>query len=102
MKRNYLTYPCKYMRITQNCTGKTSHLAHSQASPADYPFDEGCEGSGKSYMYCPCDSMRVARVYGVEARAQTPSGSKAPKRLYLPTEARTTAPCSSPTPMTTP
>ena len=68
MKRNYLTYPCKYMRITQNCTGKASHLPHSSGKPADYPFDEGCEGSGKSYMYCPCDSMRVARVYGVGSK----------------------------------
>ena len=65
MKRNYLTYPCRVMRITQNCTGKVSHLPHSSGEPADYPFDEGCEGSGKSYMYCPCDSMRVVKIYGV-------------------------------------
>lgn len=65
MNKNYLIYPCKVMRITQNYKGKTSHLPYSTGKPADYPVDEACEDSGKSYMYCPCDKMTVKRVYGV-------------------------------------
>ncbi len=65
MKRNYLTYPCEVMRITQTPSGKASHLPHSSGVPADFPFDEGCENGGKSYMYCPCDKMLIKRIYGV-------------------------------------
>lgn len=60
---NILTYPCKTMRITQNYNGSTSHYAESHGTPADYPIDDGCDDSGRSYMYCPCDEMEVLRVY---------------------------------------
>ncbi len=65
MNRNYLIYPCKTMRITQVYTGKTSHLPHTTGNYRDYPIDEGCEDGGKSYIYCPCDEMKVKRIYGV-------------------------------------
>ena len=65
MNKNYLTYPCKVMRITQNYNGKTSHYPHTVGSPKDYPIDEGCSNSGKEPIYCPCDEMIVRRVYGV-------------------------------------
>lgn len=63
--KNYLTYPCKVMRITQTYTGTTSHLPHTTGSPKDYPWDEGCSGTGRDYCYCPCDEMEVKRIYGV-------------------------------------
>lgn len=63
--KNYLTYPCKVMRITQTYTGTTSHLPHTTGSPKDYPWDEGCSGTGRDYCYCPCDEMQVKRIYGV-------------------------------------
>ena len=63
--KNYLTYPCKVMRITQTYTGTTSHLPHTTGSPKDYPWDEGCSGTGRDYCYCPCDEMKVKRIYGV-------------------------------------
>ena len=63
--KNYLIYPCKVMRITQSYTGTTSHLPHTTGYPKDYPIDEGCEDSGRGYMYCPCDEMKVKRIYGV-------------------------------------
>lgn len=72
---NYLIYPCKVMRITQSYTGRTSHLPHTQGSPVDYPIDEGCSGSGRDYIYCPCDSMTVKRIYGV--------GTKGTNTLWL-------------------
>ena len=62
---NYLTYPMKTMRITQNYLGKTSHYPHSAGYPKDYPFDEGGKDTGKDKIYCPCDKMKVMRVYGV-------------------------------------
>ena len=63
MAKNYLIYPCKIMRITQNYNGKTSHYPHTVGSPKDYPIDEGCKDSGREYMYCPCNSMVVKRNY---------------------------------------
>jgi hypothetical protein len=62
---NYLIYPCKTMRITQNYLGKTSHYPHTTGLPSDYPIDEGCEDTGKDKIYCPCDKMKVRRIYGV-------------------------------------
>ena len=62
---NPLTYPTQVMNITQNYNGSKSHVKHSQATPADYPIDEACEDTGRSYMYCPCDEMEVKRVYGL-------------------------------------
>lgn len=60
---NYLIYPTKVMRITQRYDGTYSHLPNSTGSPADYPIDEGCDDSGRSYIYCPCDEMVVKRIY---------------------------------------
>ena len=62
---NYLIYPCNTMRITQNYKGKTSHLPHTQGTPKDYPIAAGCSDTGKDYIFCPCDSMTVRRIYGV-------------------------------------
>ena len=62
---NYLTYPMKTMKITQGYTGNYSHNPHSAGSPKDYPWDEAGADSGREYFYCPCDKMKVVRVYGV-------------------------------------
>ena len=62
---NYLTYPCKVMRITQNYKGKTSHYPHTVGKPKDYPIDEGGKDTGRDTVYCPCDKMKVMRIYGV-------------------------------------
>ncbi len=63
--KNYLIYPCKTMRITQSYTGTTSHTPHTTGTPKDYPIDEGCSDTGRDYIYCPCDRMKVKRIYGV-------------------------------------
>ena len=65
MSENYLIYPTKIMRITQNYNGKTSHLPHTAGELKDYPIDEGCNDSGRDYLYCPCDKMTIVRIYGV-------------------------------------
>lgn len=65
MTKNYLTYPFKVMRITQNYNGKTSHYPHTQGNIKDYPIDEGGKDTGRDAFYCPCDKMIVKRVYGV-------------------------------------
>lgn len=61
--KNYLTYPCKVMRITQSYTGKTSHLPHTTGNPKDYPWDEGCKDGGREAFYCPCDELKIMRLY---------------------------------------
>lgn len=64
----YLTYPFRTMRITQNYNGSTSHYGHSHGTPCDYPVDEGCSDTGRDWMYCPCDEVVVKRIYGVGNR----------------------------------
>ena len=59
---NYLTYPCKVMKLTQNHS-EGNHINHSSGKPLDYPIDEACEGTGRSCFYCPCDEMRVVKLY---------------------------------------
>lgn len=62
---NYLTYPCKVMRITQSYTGTTSHLPHTIGNLKSYPIDEGCSDGGREGFYCPCDEVVIKRIYGV-------------------------------------
>ena len=61
--KNYLTYPCEVMNITQGYTGNTSHSPHNRGTPKDYPWDEACENTGRSAMFCSCDEMVVKRIY---------------------------------------
>ena len=72
---NYITYPFKTMRITQNYSGKTSHKPHTAGTPKDYPVDEGGADSGKDFIFCPCDEMKIRRIYGV--------GTKGTNTLWL-------------------
>lgn len=65
MKNNYLIYPCKTMRITQSYSGTTSHKPHTTGTPKDYPIDEGCSDAGRDYICCPCNKMKIKRIYGV-------------------------------------
>lgn len=61
--KNYLIYPTEVMRITQTYNGDYSHSPNFTGSPADYPIDEGCVDSNRSYFYCPCDEMEIKRIY---------------------------------------
>lgn len=63
VSKNFLIYPTNCMNITQNYKGASSHLTHSSGKPADYPIDEACSDTGRSYFYCPCDKMKVTRLY---------------------------------------
>lgn len=65
---NYLTYPFKTMRITQRYDGTTSHLPHMTGTPMEYATDEGGVDTGRDWLFCPCDSMKVVRIYGVGNR----------------------------------
>lgn len=81
---NYLTYPFKYMRITQNYNGSTSHYGHSHGSPADYPVDEGGKDTGRDPMYAPCD-LFVRRVWGV--------GNSGVNTLFVQSRKKMLTPC---------
>jgi hypothetical protein len=59
---NYLVYPTKVMNVTQNHF-EGNHANHSNGTPFDYPFDEACESTGRSWFYCPCDEVKIAKVY---------------------------------------
>lgn len=65
MDKNYLIYPTKVMNITQGYNDSFSHQPYSSGTPADYPIDDCCSGSGRDYFYCPCDEMKIVRIYGV-------------------------------------
>lgn len=63
--KNYLTYPMSVMNITQTYNGNTSHKPHTTGNIKDYPVDDGGKDSGRDYVLCPCDKMKVVRIYGV-------------------------------------
>lgn len=58
----YLIYPLKNMKITQNYLGKTSHLPHTTGNFKDYPIDDGGKDTGKDPIYATCD-MVVRKLY---------------------------------------
>lgn len=64
---NYLIYPLKTMKISQDYVNNFSHGPHSKGSPKDYPWDEAGADGGREYCYCPCDKMKIVRIYGVGA-----------------------------------
>ena len=63
--KNYLIFPMKYLNVTQTYAGKTSHLPHTTGTPKDYPVDLGGYDSGRDWVYCPCDEIKIVRIYGV-------------------------------------
>lgn len=81
--KNYLVYPCEIMRITQNYNGKTSHYPHTVGYPKDYPIDEGCSDSGRSWLLCPCDKMQVKRIYGVGSRGVNTIWLQSTSKVYF-------------------
>ena len=68
---NYLVYPAKVMRITQNYSGGTSHKAHSTGNPKDYSVDDGCTDGGRDWFYCGCDELKVVRITGTRNNKKT-------------------------------
>lgn len=62
---NYLTYPTAAMNITQRYDSTYSHFPCSTGNPADFPIDDACSSGGRDWFYCPCDEMKVVRIYGV-------------------------------------
>lgn len=68
---NYLTYPCKVVRITQRYDGQTSHLRHMTGNPKDYSLDEGCTDGGRDWIYCSCDALKVIRITGTRNSKRT-------------------------------
>lgn len=62
---NPLTYPMKVMGISQSYTGSFSHKKYYEGKPNDYPIDDAGKDTGKDGVYCPCNKMKVKRIYGV-------------------------------------
>lgn len=65
MMANYLTFPMKTLRITQSYNGTYSHKHHTYGKPVDFPIDVGGADGGRDWVYCPCDAMKIVRIYGV-------------------------------------
>lgn len=65
MNDNYMTYPLKHMRITQNYIGSVSHREHTIGSPKDYPIDEAGKDTSRDAIYCPCDEMKITAIRGI-------------------------------------
>lgn len=68
MKANYLVFPMATINITQSYTGTTSHKPHTTGTPSDYPIDCAGADTGRDYFICPCDEIRIERIYGVGAK----------------------------------
>ena len=86
INKNYATYPCKTMRITQKYDGTFSHITHSTADDyKDYPIDDDCGSDERSYMYCPCDEMVVWNTYGV--------GGNGTNTIWLRSTSKVVMPC---------
>jgi hypothetical protein len=81
---NYLIYPTKTMKISQSYTGATSHLSHTTGSPKDYPWDEAGADNGREYFYCPCDKMKVVRIYGVGSRGTNTMWLESTSKVIFP------------------
>lgn len=86
MAKNYLVYPTKTMNITQTHS-MGNHAAHNSGSPKDYPFDEACADSGRSWFYCPCDEMKIVKIYGV--------GAKGVNTIWMTSTSKVVMPCGT-------
>ena len=62
---NYLIYPTKIMLLSQSYKDTYSHSKNYLGIPKDYPIDETCGDSNRSYFYTPCDEMIVRKIWGV-------------------------------------
>ncbi len=83
---NFLVYPCKVMRLTQNYK-QGNHQNHFAGAPRDYPIDEAGVDAGRDGFYCPCDKMVVKKIYGV--------GSGGVNTLWLESVGKVDMPCGS-------
>lgn len=86
MSKNYLIYPTQTMNITQTHT-MGNHAAHNSGSPKDYPFDEACEGTSRSWFLCPCDEMKIVKIYGV--------GASGVNTVWMTSTTKVDMPCGS-------
>ncbi len=80
---NYLIYPTKTVRITQNHLAG-NHNAHAAGEPADYPFDEAGADGGRDWFYCPCDEVKITRIYGVGQSGVNTVWMKSVKPVTMP------------------
>lgn len=84
MDKNYLTYPCDKVCISQGYTGGYSHEVNSTGVPCDYPIDDNHGDSKRDgWFYCPCDEMKLTRIYGVGMSASNTVWLESTSRVYL-------------------
>lgn len=86
MSKNYLIYPTKTINITQTYS-QGNHASNSNGSPADFPTDEACDDTGRSWFYCPCDQMKIVRIYGV--------GTTGINTIWMTSTSKVDMPCGS-------
>ncbi len=83
---NYLTYPLKKISITQSYDGSYSHSGNYTGNPQDFPFDDNGASTAKdNYFYCPCDSMIVKRIYGVNTSGTNTIWLESTSKVKTPT-----------------
>ena len=85
LRDNYLIYPTKIMEITQDYNGITSHCYHaySRDNIVDFPIDEACGNTSRSYFYCPCDEMKIVRIYGIGTKGTNTIWLQSTKKVYF-------------------
>lgn len=84
MAENYLIYPTKTINVTQTYA-QGNHASNSGGYPADYPTDDGCDDAGRSWFYCPCDQIKIVRIYGV--------GSTGINTVWMTSTSKVVMPC---------
>ena len=60
---NYLIYPFRTMKITQSYTNG-NHIPHTKGKPKDFPLDEAGVNNDRDYFYCPCNEIKITKLYG--------------------------------------
>jgi len=81
--KNYLTYPIKYMNLTQTYNDSYSHNLYTIGSPKSYPIDDASRDTGRDYFYIPCDEMVVKRIYGVGNNGINTIWLESTSKVYL-------------------
>ncbi|MFQ8601838.1 MAG: hypothetical protein ACLSAO_02000 [Anaerovoracaceae bacterium] len=76
-------YPTKVMNITQSYKGSYSHSKNYTGTPRDYPIDDNCGSTGRSYFYAPFDCI-IKRIYGV--------GNKGTNTIWIQSTAKVKTP----------
>ncbi len=86
MAGNYLVFPMECLNISQGYGGTTSHLPHNTGTPKDWPIDCAGKDTGRDWFLCPCDEVKVVRIYGVGGKGTNTVWLESTKKVIFADE----------------